>query len=322
MQYFDLHCDTITECTIKGVPLSSNQLHIDLARARKYSPWVQFFAVWTPDDLRGADAWKRFTQVYDNFLREIRLNAQTTAFCGNAAEIDEAVQARKNVALLSIEGAACLCGRIDRLEEVWRRGVRMVTLTWNGKCETGDGCMVERDSGLSDFGREVVRRMDALGIVADVSHLSQKGFWDLAKETGKPFIASHSNSAAACPHRRNLKDDQFAEIVRRGGLVGLNFYPNFITGVGQANLMDLLRHIDHFLSLGGEDIIAIGSDFDGASMPDGVGGVQDMEKFYYILEHNYGPVITGKIFYGNAYRFFHTALKDCGACNRAAYGIQ
>ncbi|HEX3026713.1 MAG TPA: membrane dipeptidase [Clostridia bacterium] len=316
MRYFDLHCDTITKCSDKNKELFHNDLHISLERAAGYATWAQFFAVWTPDKTNGDEAEKRFWKTYAAFTTQIGKNKNLIDFCGNAKDLEQAVAAGKQIAMLSIEGAVCLNGRLELIDEFYHKGVRLLSLTWNDRCITADGCMTPDAQGLTPFGREVIRRMGRLGMVADVSHLSEKGFWEIARLTDRPFVASHSNSAAVCAHKRNLTDDQLKEIVNREGLVGLNLYTEFIRrGKPPVRVEDLLSHIDHILSLGGENVLAIGSDFDGATMPQGIKGVEDMAKLHGMISEKFGADTADKIFFENAFRFFKTALTDCESCN-------
>ena len=309
MRYFDLHCDTVTECYLKNCGLADNGLHISLKGAQAYETWVQFFAVWIPDNIRGKAAWERFCGCCELLKYETTLNG--VSLCGNTAELESAVAAgSKRAAILSIEGSAALDGNLDNLAKAYGMGVRMITLTWNGACEAGGGCL--DGDGLSPFGTRLVVEMQRLGVVVDVSHLSDRGFYDVANATEAPFVASHSNSRSVCKNKRNLTDEQFLEIVRRGGIVGLNLYPAFLGG---RSLSSVCRHVDRFLSLGGENTIAVGADFDGAAMPDGVSGIADMAKLYEILRESYGESTVEKIFFGNAYNFYKTVLTGCDCCN-------
>ncbi|MDR3643573.1 MAG: membrane dipeptidase, partial [Clostridia bacterium] len=237
-------------------------------------------------------------------------------FCGNTAEWERSVAAGKNPCLLSIEGSAALCGDLEKLSEAYELGVRLVTITWNGACEAGDGCIVPHAKGLTAFGKQLIAGLARRHMIIDVSHLSDAGFYDVAQETSGAFIASHSNSRRVCGHPRNLTDEQFCEIVRRGGLVGLNFYTRFLREDAEhAVSSDILGHVEHFLELGGENALAIGADFDGASMPEGITGAQDMTKVYELLSGRYSQRIADKIFFGNASEFIKTALTDCKNCN-------
>lgn len=316
MKLIDLHCDTITECHDKNAHLENNDFNISLKKARSLDTWYQFFAIWIIDGIRGIEAERRYTSVYKFLLNEISINSYNMALCGSYDDILSAREDKKSVCLLSIEGSAALNGKISKLYEYYDNGVRMITLTWNKSCEAGDGCFAENPQGLTDFGFELVREMSKLGIVVDVSHLSMKGFDDVVKTTDKPFMASHSNARAVCDNPRNLTDDQFKEIVRRKGIVGLNFYTEFIKTGGEVSFTDLDRHIDHFLSLGGENAISLGSDFDGCDLPIGLSGINDTPKLYEFIESHYSRELADKIFFTNADNFLKTALSDGKSCKK------
>jgi membrane dipeptidase len=307
MRYFDLHCDTAGKCFDRNCGLYDNSLHVSLKRASKFERWAQVFAVWIDDSFRGEDAWRRFEKVSGFFLRQLSETAGAPALCTRRADLEKAEASSRNAAILSIEGAAALGGKPEHLYGAYRQGVRLVTLTWNGRCETGDGCMVPDAGGLTPFGLDVVREMERLGMVVDVSHLSKKGFRDVLLAARKPFVASHSDSKAVCDVPRNLADWQFREIAGRGGLVGLNLYRKFVGGE-RPGVDALLRHADHFLELGGEDVLAVGADFDGCDPIDGVGGIEDMDHVYDAMVSRFRKPIADKIFYENAHRFFLSAL--------------
>lgn len=304
MKYFDLHCDTMTECCLRGAHLDKNSLHVSIDGARGYEKWVQVFAAWIPDDLRGEAAFRRYRRIYSYFLGEKLRCGDSLCFCRGPEETESALQNNRNTALLSIEGGAALAGDIGNLGRVRADGVRILTLTWNGSCELGDGCMVKNAGGLTAFGREVVKRSAGLGVTVDVSHLSDKGFEDAAKASDAPFIASHSNSRAVCGHPRNLTDDEIREICRRGGLIGLNFYKYFISPGGDKGLEYLVRHAEKILSLGGERTLAVGADLDGAEIPDGVGGIAGAARLHSLLSAEFGAQQADRIFFGNAADFF------------------
>ncbi len=303
LKYFDLHCDTATECCEKHCGLRSNDLCVSLEKGRRYENWAQIFAIWLDDGRRGGDAYRYFRRVAGFFADEMKKNADVVSFCRSSAEIEKAAGESKEIALLSIEGSAALAGSLEHLRDAWQAGVRLITLTWNGRCEAGDGCKAEDAGGLTPFGFDLVREMNRQGIVVDVSHLSEPGFWDVARAAQKPFVATHSDSKSVCGCERNLTDDQFREIVKGGGLVGINFFEKFLSD-GHATLDDLLRHVDHFLHLGGEKAVAVGSDFDGCRLVEGIRGMEDMDRLHGLLSEKFGAETADAIFYGNAYRFF------------------
>lgn len=308
MNYFDLHCDTITECFTQGAELLDNKLHWSLKKAKIYSKIAQVFAIWIPDTIRGEAAEKRFYDVYDTFVNQINANRDIISFCKNSDELNAALDKNKAAALLSIEGGAALAGEINNLDKFYEKGVRILTLTWNGKCETGDGVMEPYASGLTPFGFDVVRRMEKIGMIADVSHISEKGFWNVAETMSKPFIATHSNARKLCPHRRNLTDRQFCEIINRGGIVGINFYRYFLRKDGNAYISDVKRHVEHFLSLGGEHALAIGGDLDGSALPCDMNGLEDVAKVYDELARSFGEKTTNALFFDNAKHFFENYI--------------
>lgn len=308
MNYFDLHCDTIAECYNHKVSIWENDLQLCVRRGSAIKNWVQVYAIWMDDTLTDEGAYLYFKEVCDYFKKEVDKHSEKIVCCLSSQEIKESLEKGKRVAVLAIEGSKALGGKLEHVEAFYNQGVRLMTLTWNGKTLVGDGCMVEGAGGLTDFGKQVVLKMNELGMIVDVSHLAEKGFWDIVNMSEKPFIATHSNSKSVCNHPRNLTDEQFKIIVQRKGLVGMNFYPLFINGTDEADIKELLNHIDHFMALGGEDIIAMGSDFDGAKMPRDMRGIQDIEYLYQIFVERYGKKQADKFYFDNASNFFKRNL--------------
>lgn len=304
MKYFDLHCDTISVCSNNKVSLFRNSLQLSIERGTEIADWVQVYAIWMDDELNDEAAYSYFNKIYHDFLTEMKQGEKEIAFCTSSKEAEQNLERKKRVAYLSIEGSRALGGKLERVKEFYDKGVRLMTLTWNGRAAVADGCMLEEPGGVTSFGREVVTLMNEVGMIVDVSHLAEQGFWDVASMSQKPFIATHSNSKAICNHPRNLTDEQFKVIVERKGLVGMNFYPLFINGTYEAEIEELLPHIDHFLALGGEDIIAMGSDFDGAKMSIHMEGIQDVTYLYQLLVKRYGQERADKFYFENAWRFF------------------
>lgn len=304
MNYFDLHCDTISECCNKGVSLVNNDLQLNVEKGKDILNWVQVYAIWIDDEWDDEGAYAYFNKVHQYFLNEVN-KCNALSFCTSSHSVYEELKKGKRSALLSIEGSRALGGKIERVQEFYDKGVRAMTLTWNGRTKVADGCMVKEAKGLSEFGREVIKKMNEVGMIIDVSHLAEKGFWDVAHLSQKPFVATHSNSKTVCGHPRNLTDEQFRFMVKNKGLVGMNFYPLFINGTYEARIEELLPHIDHFMELGGESIIAMGSDFDGAKMPVNMRGLQDIPYLYNLLIRRYGKKRAEKFLFQNAYEFFN-----------------
>ena len=308
MRFFDLHCDTMGECSLKDIPLRNNQtLQISLERAGNFSAWFQCFAAWIPDDAASPLAY--FRRIARRLEWELKQNEDRMLQCRTAEGLHRAVREKKCGAIFTVEGGSVLEGRCEVLEELAGLGVKVMTLTWNAANQIGGGA--QEPGGLTPFGKEVLAKMESLGILPDVSHASEPLFWDVLENTRGPVIATHSDAKALCSHPRNLTDQQFLALKQRGGLVGLNFYPTFLADSGKAEAVDILRHAEHFLSLGGEEVLAMGSDFDGADMPSGITGIESMEYLAELFaRHGYSDDLIDRIFYQNSFRFFEKYMCD------------
>lgn len=307
MRYFDLHCDTMTECFSRDMSLRENQLHIDLARAGALETYVQCYAVWVPDTLRGPQAFQRFLGVANRFYQETEANKAVLQRCSQPGKLETAQNTGRYGAVLTVENAAALGGKLENISELARFGVKLCTLTWNGENELGRGVRAPGSTGLTDFGRRAVAELERQGILVDVSHASPELFFDVMEIAQRPVVATHSNAKALCGHPRNLSDEQFLAIKGSGGLVGLNLIRFFLNDdPAKANQEDILRHAEHFLSLGGQDVLAIGADWDGGAPEDfPLSGLQDIPALYELfLRHGYSETLVRKIFYENAAGFF------------------
>ncbi len=305
MRYFDLHCDTMTECALKNIPLRRNLLHVDLDTVQGWERYVQCYAVWLPDELRGEPAWQRFLQVAERFSREVEKNAGCLRQLRAPGDLDSLEGSGRHGAILTVESSAVLGGRLERIQDLRRLGVRMCTLTWNGATELGRGVLAPGNTGLTGLGRQAVPLMEEAGILIDLSHASPELFWDVAEMAHKPLVASHSNAKEVCAHPRNLEKSQFEAIRNSGGLVGLNFYKAFLNDLPEKACMeDVLRHADYFLSLGGEDTLAMGGDWDGADLPADMPGLSAIPALYELFLRHYPEASVEKLFYGNAARLF------------------
>lgn len=307
LRYFDLHCDTMTECFLHNKHLKENDLHVNLQKAQAMETYAQCYAVWSPDSLRGDAAFQRFCEIADRFQEEAAANRESLSVCRQPGDLAQAAAKKKHAAVLTVENGAALGGKLENIQAFRDRGVKMCTLTWNGENELGRGVGAEGNTGLSNFGRQAVKGLEEAGIVIDLSHASPALFYDVAEISQKPLAASHSNAKSVCSHPRNLTDEQFCIIRDSGGLVGLNFYKAFLHDEPEiASMEDVLRHAEHFLALGGENTLAMGGDWDGAALPkdmaDGLGAVPRLYELF--LKHNYPESLVKKIFYENGACFF------------------
>ena len=303
MDLFDGHCDTILKCYLEGGGLRRQTGHLDLERRRGKGRWAQFFATFgSPEDMPDRSLWEVFLEEYALFRSEIDANADLVTFCRTGVEAEAAFAAGKTAAFLSAEGAELLDCDLEKLRMAHRMGVRIVNITWNHPNALSGTNAEEPDRGLSEQGRAFVKTMGELGMLVDVSHLSDPGFWDVMEITHRPVVATHSNSRAVFPHPRNLTDEQFTAIINTNGVAGLNMYAGFLGD--DPDFDTVVSHLEHFLALGGENNVSMGGDWDGiTSMPRGMNGIQDMEKLYeHLLRRNYSETLLEKVFYSNLMR--------------------
>lgn len=307
MKYFDLHCDTISQCVEKKRRLAENDLQLDVKRSGFGSPYVQCFAAFIPDEQRGAAAFACFQKMAEALWTQAEENGiPVLKHPGDLEALGEASLG----AVLTVENGAVLGGQLERIPRLQAMGVKMLTLTWNGENEIGRGVLAPGKTGITDFGRKALPLLEQAGIVVDVSHASPALFYDVAEIALKPLVASHSNAQRICKHPRNLTDRQFRVIRDSGGLVGLNFYKAFLNDrPSRASMEDILRHAEHFLGLGAEGVLALGSDFDGAQMPEDLPDVSGIPALYELfLRKNYKESLVEDIFFNNAAKFFGNNL--------------
>lgn len=285
MKYFDLHCDTLTELYNGKLTFENNSTHVNCHTVKDFFEYRQVFAVWSDPYYTPEEGFSRFCRITDR--------------------IEEFALPDKGV-ILAVEGGSILDNKLERVEALKKRGVSVLTLTWKGVWCTGgsfDSC-----EGLSEFGKNTVKECFNVGIVPDVSHASDKSFYDAVKiseKYGKPIIASHSNSRKVFSHPRNLTDEMFSIIRQLGGVVGISAYPGHLCD-GECTAESLLRHIDKYMELDGEDTVCLGCDFDGIeTTPRNLNNPGELENLYIELDkRGYGEKIIDKIFFDNADEFF------------------
>ncbi len=288
MKLFDLHCDTITKLFSLKQGLYDGETQVNIKKTKSLEEWRQIFAIFIPDTVRGTDALEYFLTVSNYYKRQIFANYDKFGVKSNH--------------LLSVEGGAVLVGNLENVAILRENNVKLLTLTWNGENELGFGADCNR--GLKRKGFECVEKLEDSDIVIDVSHLSDAGFYDVASIANKPFVATHSNSRKIRDHRRNLTDEQFEHICSIGGVVGINFHKPFVAKDGKY-FAELLNHIEHFLSLGGENVICIGSDFDGADMHESLDSIEKISTLVdALISANYSEELINKIMFKNACEFF------------------
>ena len=312
---FDGHCDTILEVMNhkRSLEKKSTTGHLDIPRMKEGGVDVQFFAIFIEDIYKPERSLKRTLQLIDCFYKEIEKNQDDISLVTNYNQIEEVNRAGKIAAILSIEGGEALEGDLGALRVLYKLGVRLLTLTWNQRNQIADGIWESRaGSGLTEFGIKVIDEMNDLGMLIDVSHLLETGFWDVVKRSKTPIVASHSNCYALCPHLRNLKDGQIKALVDKGGVIGITFVPDFLTQEKRKTIVkDVVTHIDYLVEKAGIDCVGLGSDFDGTDdLPLGLEGVDKIPNITKeLLDRGYKEREIEKILGGNFLRVFKEVVE-------------
>lgn len=343
MKWFDLHCDTLTACEEQGLSMRSNRkTQLDFLRLKEAGAAAQCFAVFLDRkeyERRGVSAWRRYEQLRDHFFAELSQNKDAVRQVRTSGELEDAQRVGVVGAILTVEGGELLdggamrsaevlnCGAYDgaayaeeaqgrkeapggepdglqaRLERMWADGVRLMTLTWN--YENALGYPNGSAGGLKPAGYEAVECMQELGMIVDVSHLSDRGFLDVMNMAKKPVAASHSCARSLCGHRRNLTDEQLKALGENGGIVGVNFHAPFLKEHGvSGSVEDVAHHLRHIISCAGSEAAAFGSDYDGMQGTPKWGDVSGMPRLIGALSSYFSAETLDQICYKNAARLF------------------
>lgn len=323
---FDLHCDTADRIAWQTLPdgiklrcgmpfygpgdelqpqacrdLASNRCHVSLERIGA-TPWAQCFACFIPDELSCTESLAFYEHVEAYLEQQVLANERRLAFARSGSEAARVLDTGRAVALRTIENARFFALDPAHVDAASRSGVIMASLSWNAAGPLASGH--DTAEGLTAAGRAALARMGRAGMAIDVSHLNDRCFDEVAAATDAPLVASHSNSRAVCGAARNLTDAQFDCIRERGGIVGLNFCTDFLREDGRPTFDDISRHIDRWLERDGEDVIALGSDFDGCDTPPCIETAAHMPAFQELLAARFGETVTRKLCAENALRFF------------------
>ncbi len=277
----DLHCDTLSALYTKerqgeAVSLMKNDLRLDIQKMNKGKYLLQNFAVyvdWGEEENPYACAKEQIRL----FMEQMKQHGGSIGQARTFREMEENRKAGRITAVLTLEEGEICQGSLEKLKELYDAGARMMTLTWNYENTYGSPAVLDErkicareHKGLTETGIAFLERMEQLGMIVDVSHLSDEGIADVLKITKKPIAASHSNARSLCPHPRNLTDGQICSIAERGGIIGVNYYGKFLAdkqekGVYFSKIEDIVRHISYIADLGGISCVGLGSDFDGTN---------------------------------------------------------
>lgn len=300
MKIFDAHCDVLYKMFLQPQIQFYHDpaLQVTLQGLKQAGVNVQVFAIYVPESVRPSERFSAALEMVEYFFEHIIAPFPEMKFVRTQNEIKK-LQENEIGALLSLEGCDCIGEDLIKLKTLIRLGVSSVGLTWNGANAVADGVMEKRGAGISSFGKKVITLLNEEAISCDVSHLSENAFWDVMETAHYPF-ASHSNSQTVTAHPRNLTDAQLQALIEKDSVIGITFVPEFLTHKKTAYIADIIRHIDHICSLGGENHIGFGSDFDG--MEETVVKLHAIEQYDILvneLTRNYSSIIVEKILFKN-----------------------
>lgn len=318
MHIVDLHCDTLLEIRGGKNSLENAPGHISIDKLRQGGSLLQCFAVYTPTHSEADEynirvsTWDYFQEASALFRREMKKCRDSIKPMRSMEDFRENAAAGKISAMLTLEDGDCIDGCIERVQTLYDAGVRMITLTWNyensiGFPNSSDPALHAK--GLKDFGFEALSEMNRLGMVIDVSHLSEGGFYDVAGFSKKPFLASHSCARALCDHSRCLTDAQLKMLGDCGGICGVNFYSRFLRADADYTANeDILRHMEYIADKAGMEAVAIGSDFDGIDCGLELRDFSGMAELSELIADRFGSDNADRICYANALRFFSDTI--------------
>ncbi|MGE5589653.1 MAG: dipeptidase [Bacillota bacterium] len=310
----DTHADSIMAVLAGERRLTdrSEKGHVDFPRLAEGGVTLQVLACYIEEEYKPERALPQALRMIDAIYREVEASQGKAVIAYTVADAERAAAEGRRAVMISLEGGEPVGTDLAIVRMLYRLGVRLVGLTWNQRNAIADGAgEVRTRGGLTTFGVELIKEMNRLGMVVDVSHLSEPGFWDVLEVTRQPIMATHSNARALCDHPRNLTDEQIRALARNGGVMGMNFFPGFLdTDKGKATLQRVLDHVDHIVQLVGPAHVGIGADFDGiGSTP---AGLEDVTRLPYLtqglVDRGYGDDDVLAILGGNHMRVLRQVI--------------
>lgn len=326
MRYIDMHCDTLGIAMMqhKSTVTSLEGSMVDIERLIKAGAGAQFFAMFVPN--RDVPEWfgeekmpeheVLLDKMCDIFRKTIKENENRMAFAQSFEKMQENLREGKLSAFLTMENGYAVRGKMENLKKFHDMGVGLMTLTWNdpncfGQNHSSDKKLMQ--TGLTEFGKEAISYMNELGILIDVSHLSDGGFYDVAELTKKPFVASHSNCRELSPSTRNLTDEMIRLLADKGGVAGINFEPTFLNWDmtdTKSRVSRMCDHVEHFIKIGGTECVGIGTDFDGIGGEFEISDCTKMDLFFNELHRRkISDDVIDQIAFGNVARVIRDSMK-------------
>ncbi len=307
MNYADMHCDTLTVCRLGGGDLAECGLQTDIKRLARSGCKAQCFAIFT----NGAGAKEEFLKHLAFFGRMLEKHGDIVLQAKTSGDLLRAEREQKLAAILTVENLGFTQGDISSFGFLKAEGVKMASLVWNTANDYARPNLVLKNGvpspyksesrGLTKLGRQAVDKLDGLKIIIDVSHLSDGGVDEILQNRKIPVVASHSNARKVCGVGRNLTDSQIKKIADCGGLVGINFHKDFL---GEEGFSGVCKHLEHIIKVGGEDIPAFGSDFDGISPSPQLESCLKMPALLDYLSGRFSFRVLEKVAYKNFYGVF------------------
>ncbi|MFA9397278.1 MAG: dipeptidase [Clostridiaceae bacterium] len=309
MKYIDMHCDTASKLLDENKFLLDNDFSIDINKLIKGHSMAQFFAFFI--DMKNTEnPFDRILKMKDVLFEEISKNKDRLSLATDYNSLIKNQDKNKISCFLTLEEGGAINGDINNLDILYDLGLRLITLTWNYENQIGYPHNIEyyKDKGLKPFGKDLIEIMNHYKMIIDVSHLSDKGFYDVAKLSKFPFVASHSNSRFIQNHSRNLSDEMIKTLANSGGVMGLNFCSSFLGNNPVSTIDDMKNHLMHIRNKGGIDVICLGTDFDGIENQVEIKDASEMDKLYLALKGTFNEDEIEKIFYKNAIRLIKDVL--------------
>lgn len=318
MYIADCHADTLSRLLIleedeMSLMRAEPRHHSDFPRMQQADLRLQVFSIFTMPYEAGHYGAVRSLQMMQIYQRDLLHHPELVLVQHKADLADFESSDKALYGIFSMEGASPLCGDLKMLDVFYRQGLRAIGLTWNHRNELADGLGVQSNYGLTPFGRDVIQRMNQLGMLVDLAHINEAGFWEAIELSSAPVVVSHANARALCDHRRNMYDPQLEALKAKDGFIGICFETSFLNpNPAEASLDDVIRHIDHICERIGPDHIAFGSDYDGIQATPR--GLEDVSCFPRVLERlaalGYSESDRRKIAYENVLRVYRAVLPE------------
>ncbi|MCL2859067.1 MAG: dipeptidase [Oscillospiraceae bacterium] len=284
MLIIDGHADTLSVALKQGKTLNNLDYSFNINDAFKKAPFIQTLATFVdPKYLKKDSGFKIANNIINKFYSEYEKNKDKLILIKDKTDLEKVIAEKKVGAILSIENGSAIDGKLENVDYFLNMGIKIMSITWNKDNDLGCGALTKNDTGLTDLGKEYVKKLNQKNILTDVSHASEKSFYEVFDISSKPIIATHSCVKELCNHPRNLTNDQIKKIAESGGTIGVCFYNKFLSEKDISTIDDIVKHIEYIVNLVGIDYVSFGTDFEGVKkneLPEGISGVLDFDKIF------------------------------------------